>query len=63
MVVGYVIFVIALPYLVDLKIYPDRLVWFIGILAASIILLIIICWKKGEPPRWQWGDDDTSLPK
>lgn len=23
---------------------------------AIITLLIIICYKKGETPRWQWGD-------
>ncbi len=21
------------------------------------ILLIAICWLKGEPPRWRWGKD------
>lgn len=20
-----------------------------------ILLLLIICWLKGEPPRWRWG--------
>jgi hypothetical protein len=20
--------------------------------------LIIICWQKGEPPRWRWGEDE-----
>jgi len=19
-----------------------------------------ICWLKGEPPRWRWGDDDRA---
>jgi hypothetical protein len=22
-------------------------------------LLIGICWLKGEPPRWRWGDRDA----
>lgn len=22
---------------------------------ALIIILILICWRTGEPPRWQWG--------
>ena len=26
----------------------------VGILSA---LLIAVCWLKGEPPRWRWGDD------
>jgi len=21
-------------------------------------LLIGVCWLKGEPPRWRWGDDN-----
>ncbi|NDI85358.1 hypothetical protein [Undibacterium crateris] len=26
----------------------------IGICAASLVL-IAVCWLKGEPPRWRWG--------
>jgi hypothetical protein len=26
----------------------------VGVLS---ILLIAICWLKGEPPRWRWGGD------
>jgi len=25
-----------------------------------VVLLIIICYKTGEPPRWRWGDRKTS---
>ena len=32
-----------------------------GVSAASIVLLII-CYKKGEPPRWRWGGRDERLP-
>lgn len=21
-------------------------------------VLILVCWAKGEPPRWHWGDDE-----
>ncbi len=24
------------------------------------VLLVAVCWLKGEPPRWRWGDDDPS---
>ena len=24
---------------------------------ALTAVLIWICWLKGEPPRWRWGDD------
>jgi len=20
------------------------------------LVLVLICWLKGEPPRWRWGD-------
>jgi hypothetical protein len=26
----------------------------IGLLS---ILLVAVCWLKGEPPRWRWGGD------
>jgi hypothetical protein len=25
--------------------------------AALTAVLIAICWLKGEPPRWRWGED------
>ncbi|HWI99368.1 MAG TPA: hypothetical protein VNU96_10170 [Burkholderiales bacterium] len=33
---------------------PGALFACIAVLTA---LLIAICWLKGEPPRWRWGDD------
>lgn len=33
---------------------PTALVlWVTGMTLA----LVCICWLKGEPPRWRWGDD------
>lgn len=23
---------------------------------AMSVVLVVICYKKGEPPRWRWGD-------
>lgn len=23
-------------------------------------LLLGVCWLKGEPPRWRWGDDERA---
>jgi hypothetical protein len=29
-----------------------------GVLVALLsVALITVCWLKGEPPRWRWGDD------
>ena len=28
-----------------------------GFLASNLILtvlLVVVCWRKGEPPRWRW---------
>ncbi|WP_437540915.1 hypothetical protein [Sorangium sp. So ce367] len=29
---------------------------YVSVLTAA---LIAICWLKGEPPRWRWGNDDA----
>lgn len=26
--------------------------------ATPTAILIAVCWLKGEPPRWRWGDDE-----
>lgn len=33
----------------------DTLINFIPETAVLVLILIAICWAKGEPPRWQWG--------
>jgi 4-hydroxybenzoate polyprenyltransferase len=35
-----------------------EVVWFIVKIILSVILLIYICYKKGEKPKWQWGIED-----
>jgi hypothetical protein len=27
---------------------------YVALLSA---LVVAICWRTGEPPRWRWGDD------
>jgi hypothetical protein len=29
--------------------------WFLFKVIFSVMILIYICYKKGEKPRWQWG--------
>ena len=31
-----------------------KLLWFFVKIILSSILLIFVCYKKGEKPRWQW---------
>lgn len=30
---------------------------YISSMTVLTVLLIAICWWKGEPPRWRWGGD------
>jgi len=40
---------------------PDsKLAYFLSYTAVLILVLIAICWVKGEPPRWRWGDRDDA---
>lgn len=34
---------------------PSMLAWFFAREAALVLLLIVVCYKTGEKPRWQWG--------
>jgi len=31
---------------------------YLGYVAVLTGLFLAICWWKGEPPRWRWGDDN-----
>jgi uncharacterized membrane protein YhaH (DUF805 family) len=43
----------------DFALFPPRSEWaaFLGYLLVVTALLIMVCWLKGERPRWRWGDD------
>ena len=28
--------------------------WFVAHAAMLCVLLVAVCWLKGEPPRWRW---------
>jgi hypothetical protein len=30
--------------------------------AVMIAILTVVCYAKGEPPRWRWGDQDDGRP-
>ena len=37
---------------------PGKHTWsYIAYVAVLGVLVIGICWLKGEPPRWRWGGD------
>jgi hypothetical protein len=31
---------------------------FVAFVVVLNVLLVAVCWLKGEPPRWRWGKDD-----
>jgi len=37
--------------------YPPRsgAVRFVVLVGAASVLLTLVCWLTGEPPRWSWG--------
>lgn len=56
---SYVILVILFSLTID-KASPDREVVFTFILPFVLLTVTFICilYKKGEKPRWQWGQKD-----
>lgn len=37
----------------------DDLVSFLAATGGLTALLMLICWVKGEPPRWRWGNSES----
>jgi hypothetical protein len=31
----------------------------IAYVSALSVALVVVCWLKGEPPRWRWGGRDA----
>jgi len=44
--------------LVGVRLIDPRhhIVAFLAFTLVMIIVLLVVCYAKGEPPRWQWGD-------
>ncbi|MGO9512902.1 MAG: hypothetical protein ACLP2F_04565 [Steroidobacteraceae bacterium] len=34
---------------------PGHLLVFLGFNLIMVVLLLLICYAKGEPPAWRWG--------
>ncbi|MDE2429187.1 MAG: hypothetical protein KGM99_10685 [Burkholderiales bacterium] len=41
-------------------IFPPHLrpVAYLCYVSALSVVLVFICWKKGEPPQWRWGEKE-----
>ena len=57
---GWIVFAAFIGLLIaNAFAYSPRL-YFWSYLFNTVVLsgvLIVICWLKGEPPRWRWGND------
>jgi len=56
---GWVIIFIYLTLIAaSAFIFPPReeLTFFISFIVVLSLILIAVCWIKGEPPRWRWRD-------
>jgi hypothetical protein len=34
---------------------PEDMKWFLLQCVGAVLLLLIVCYKTGEPPKWMWG--------
>ena len=50
--VAYGVGMAAIILLVSPEERPVEFFSYIGILTAA---LLVVCWFKGEPPKWRWG--------
>jgi hypothetical protein len=51
----YAVFATSASYLPPLFDIGSRISWFLIYLFIITIILVIVTWKTGESPRWQWG--------
>ena len=51
----YVVVILLVGYLVPPGRHP---VLFAAGLIIPTALFALICWRKGQPPRWRWGGTD-----
>ena len=33
----------------------DQLFWFFAQVIGAVLVLIVVAWRTGAPPKWQWG--------
>jgi hypothetical protein len=50
---------VVLLVLASIAFPPHKQFWsYVACVAVLGVLLIGICWLKGEPPRWRWDGDE-----
>jgi uncharacterized membrane protein YhaH (DUF805 family) len=51
MILWIIVIVVVSPILA-----PTNWLAFVAFMIVMVSLLIAICYAKGEPPRWRWGE-------
>ncbi|TLU52218.1 MAG: hypothetical protein FDX12_02185 [Chlorobium sp.] len=54
---GYLLLMIPGIIIIDPKV---NMINFLLYTTALTVIFIIICWCKGEPPRWRWGKGEDN---
>lgn len=54
---AYVVFVLWFAFNLGKSEQVDVAIEFLAPLAVATLILLIICYKTGEPPKWMWGPD------
>lgn len=56
----YILFIVKTPLFIDVESSSGNAMWaiFIPVIIATV-LLIALCYLKGEKPEWRWGDKDV----
>jgi hypothetical protein len=54
---GFVLLMVVGALIFPPRLEPGRYLAYVAVLC---VLLVAVCWLKGEPPRWRWGDDAGS---
>jgi hypothetical protein len=57
---GWVVFAIYFALLAGVVVwfrFDHQPVMFVTAVVLLSLVLLAVCWVKGEPPRWRWGGD------
>ena len=60
---GWVLILVFIAFLIwngfslgpEESVSTEQITWFFVRIIVAVTLLIIICYKTGEKPKWQWG--------
>ena len=57
---GWTVFIVWFAVVISVSRYllPRRVDAHLIFVLVMVLLLLAICYIKGEPPRWRWGDQD-----